>query len=124
MHVILGGRYQGKRAYAYRLYGSFKSVCDLEHDNAIMPGLVVNVHLCVKRLLDVNADITGFFTERLEQLRECVIICEEIGSGVVPVEKSARLWRDETGRIYQLLAGEADIVDRVFAGLSMRLKGD
>ena len=32
-------------------------------------------------------------------------------------------WADETGKIYQFLANEAEIVDRVFAGLAIRLKG-
>ena len=44
MHVILGGKYQGKRAYAEKLYGKFSDVSDLEHSDTIIPGLVVNVH--------------------------------------------------------------------------------
>ena len=117
MHVILGGRYQGKRAFAERLYGEFGVVSDLEADSVIMPGLVVNVHLGVKRGLG-----SEFFASRLEVLRECVILCEEIGGGIVPLEREAREWRDETGKVYQFLAGEAERVDRVFAGLGLRLK--
>ena len=116
MHVILGGRCQGKRAYAERLYSHFPAVSNLEHDNSLSPGLVVNVHLGIRRLL---LD----FAERLSVLRQCVILCEEIGGGIVPVDAFGRLWRDETGRVYQYLASEADIVDRVFAGLVLRLKG-
>ena len=117
MHVILGGRFQGKRAYAERLYGEFPAVSDLEHEDTISPGLVVNVHLGVKRGLGRE-----FFAQRLCVLRHCVILCTEICGGIVPVDESERRWREETGKVYQLLAREAEIVDRVFAGLALRLK--
>ena len=123
MHVILGGRYQGKRAYAEKLYTNFPAVSDLEHDSKIFPGLVVNVHLGVRRLIADGQDVRAFFESRLTVLRQCVIICEEIGGGIVPVDAFGRLWRDETGRLYQFLAAEAETVDRVFAGLALRLKG-
>ena len=32
MHLILGGRYMGKRAYAESLYGPFAALCDLSRD--------------------------------------------------------------------------------------------
>ena len=51
-----------------------------------------------------------------------VIICDEIGAGVVPLDKFERRWRDETGLLYQALVREADRVDRVWAGLALRLK--
>lgn len=118
MHVILGGKYQGKLAYAEKLYGKFGEVSDLEHSDAIIPGLIVNVHLGVKRGLKLD-----YFVERISVLRKCVILCTEICGGVVPVDENLRRWRDETGRVYQYLAGEAEIVDRIFAGLPLRLKG-
>ena len=123
MHVILGGRFQGKRAYAQKLYTHFPAVSDLEDSNSLTPGLVVNVHLGVRRLLVQGENVCGFFAENLPILRQCVILCEEIGGGIVPVDAFGRLWRDETGKVYQFLAAEAEIVDRVFAGLALRLKG-
>lgn len=121
--MILGGRFQGKRAYAERLYSHFPAVSDFEESNSLAPGLVVNVHLGIRRLLTEGADVSSFFTENLQVLRQCIILCTEIGGGIVPVDAFARKWRDETGRVYQYLAAEAEIVDRVFAGLVLRLKG-
>ena len=123
MHLILGGKYQGKLDYAKKLYGSFPAVCDLEHDSIITSGLILNVHLGVRRLLAENKYAYEFFTSNLEVLRPSVIICDEICGGVVPSDAFERFWRDETGKIYQLLAHEAEIVDRIFAGLALRLKG-
>lgn len=123
MHVILGGRFQGKHAYAQKLYPHFPAVSDLARSNTLAPGLVVNVHLGVRRLLVEGEDVSSFFAENLSLLRQCVILCEEIGGGIIPVDAFDRQWRDETGRVYQYLAAEADTVDRVFAGLALRLKG-
>ncbi len=125
MHLILGGRYQGKRSYAEKLYGPFPTVYNLETEspeNITSPGLVLNLHLGVRTLLTVGISPCEFVMSRIEVLRGCVIVGDEISGGVVPVEEFGRLWRDETGRVYQLLAREADIVDRVFAGLALRLK--
>ena len=115
----------GKQDYAYKLYGSFERVYDLacEHPEAITsPGLIVNLHMGVKDLLVREIDVLEFFRERINILRACVIIGDEISGGVVPVDKFEREWRDVTGKLYQYLAEEAEIVDRIFAGLPLRLK--
>ncbi|MBQ6972871.1 MAG: bifunctional adenosylcobinamide kinase/adenosylcobinamide-phosphate guanylyltransferase [Synergistaceae bacterium] len=116
----------GKRDYAVRLYGAFPAVYDLEHDSPdIMagPGLVLNLHAGVKSLMTRGIDPAGYFAGMIGTLRECVITCDEISGGIIPADGFARKWRDETGRLCQYLAGKADIVDRVFAGLALRLKG-
>ena len=126
MHLILGGKYQGKRAYAESLYPNIRIVYNLAEDNPrniIAPGLITNLHLGVRQLLNENVSPCEFFMSRLDVLRECVIVGDEICGGVVPVNRFERMWRDETGKVYQLLAHEAEIVDRVFAGLALRLKG-
>ncbi len=116
----------GKRDYATRLYGSFEAVCDMNNDSPdSMAGfcLVANIHEGAKSLLMRGINPVQFFSERIGALRRCVITGDEICGGIVPVDAFGRKWRDETGRLYQYLANEADIVDRVFAGLAMRLKG-
>ena len=126
MHLILGGRYQGKLSYANKLYTNFPANYDLEHehpDSIKAPALITNMHLGVRRLLTENISPCEFFMSRLEILKKSVIIGEEICGGIVPVDEFSRVWRDETGKLYQLLACEADIVDRIFAGLALRLKG-
>ena len=93
-----------------------------EPDN-ISAGLVTNIHEGAKSLLTRGIEPLRFFAERMNILRECVITGDEICGGVVPADSFMRKWRDETGKLYQYLAGEAEIVDRIFAGLAIRLKG-
>ena len=114
----------GKRDYALKIYGGFDSVQDLsENVDDIKPGLLTNIHGGAKSLLIRGINPTKFFANRINILRECVIIGDEICGGVVPVDSFMRKWRDETGKLYQYLAGESEIVDRIFAGLALRLKG-
>ena len=122
--MIIGGRYMGKRNYAMKLYGSFENFVDLEEflPDEFHDGLITNVHAGVKTLLQKKIDPLGFFAERIESLRHCVITGDEISGGVIPVDQFERSWRSETGKLYQYLASEADIVDRIFAGLPLRLK--
>ena len=78
-----------------------------------------NVHLGVRIMLERGLDAFTLF-EILKNFK--VVICDEIGAGVVPMDRFERQWRDEAGLLYQALSREAVIVDRVWAGLAMRLK--
>ena len=51
-----------------------------------------------------------------------VVITEEQGCGIVPVEKELRLLRDAVGHAQIALAEEADEVIRIFCGLPQRIK--
>lgn len=52
-----------------------------------------------------------------------VVICNEVGSGVVPLAEQERAWREAVGRLCCRLAAEADTVVRLVCGLPMVLKG-
>ncbi len=114
----------GKRDYALKVYGAFEDEYDLSRDiDGIKPGLLTNIHEGAKILVTRGINPTEFFADRINILRDCVITGDEICGGVVPADGFKRKWRDETGKLYQYLANEAEIVDRVFAGLALRLKG-
>lgn len=51
-----------------------------------------------------------------------IILYTEVGSGLVPVDETERLYREVSGRLSILLAEQADEVYRVVAGLAKRLK--
>jgi hypothetical protein len=132
MHLILGGKYMGKLEYARQLRGGDAIVCDLK-DLGLDPdlklekmfdaGIVANLQDGVRAMLERGLDARAFFAENILRLEDKVLIGDEIGSGVVPLDPFERRWRDETGFIYQLLARRAKIVDRVWAGLPARIKG-
>ena len=76
-----------------------------------------------------EADIPCWHTERdgfLASLRattsEVIIVSNEVGTSLVPENAAARLFRDEQGRLNQLVAAACDAVFLVTAGLPLRLK--
>ncbi len=75
------------------------------------------------------ADSAGWRRECEELLRalracprEVILVSNEVGTGIVPENASARLFRDEQGWINQAVAAECDAVFLVAAGLPLRLK--
>jgi adenosylcobinamide kinase/adenosylcobinamide-phosphate guanylyltransferase len=52
-----------------------------------------------------------------------IVVSDEVGSGIVPMHAGARAYRDLVGIAHQRLAGQADEVHLLVAGLPIRLKG-
>jgi len=122
----MGGKYMGKLAYAKALYGEDVQVCDLtvEEPEAIFAARVAaNLQDGVRSLLKRGDRPLDFFEANLSRINDKILIGDEIGSGIVPAEPFERLWRDETGFLYQFLATKARLVERVWAGIPCRIKG-
>ena len=52
-----------------------------------------------------------------------VIVSNEIGLGIVPVDEEQRRWREETGRAHCRIAKRCGEVYRLTAGISEKIKG-
>lgn len=74
-----------------------------------------------------DADVAAEADRLLQALQACahpvIVVSNEVGWGIVPDNALARDFRDEQGRLNQRLAGAADLVCGVMAGLPMVLKG-
>ncbi|MDR0446398.1 MAG: bifunctional adenosylcobinamide kinase/adenosylcobinamide-phosphate guanylyltransferase [Oscillospiraceae bacterium] len=53
---------------------------------------------------------------------KAAVICEEVGSGVVPIDRREREAREAMGRLTAELAARAQSVVRVVAGIPVTLK--
>ena len=58
----------------------------------------------------------------VEKYPDCVIISDEIGNGIVPIDTFEREYRERTGRILVELASLADEVVRVICGIGQKIK--
>ena len=126
MHFIIGGKYMGKLAYAKTLYGESASVCDLadeEPESMFTARVITNLQDGARTILKRGERPLDFFEAASSRMNDKILIGDEIGSGIVPLDPFERLWRDETGFLYQFLAARAELVDRVWAGIPCRLKG-
>ncbi|MCD6323020.1 MAG: bifunctional adenosylcobinamide kinase/adenosylcobinamide-phosphate guanylyltransferase [Clostridiales bacterium] len=126
MHLILGGRRQGKLDYALGLSKTESVIANLgacDFDEILKADIICNLHEGVRRLLEEDIDPVEKFNQSLDLLSNKILIGDEIGSGIVPADSFERRWRDETGRVYVLLSENSDCVERVWAGCARKLKG-
>ena len=98
-----------------------------ENARADRPVLVDCLTLWVTNLMlgehDIDAAFEGL-AKALPGLRGPVVfVSNEVGLGIVPDNGMARAFRDHAGRLHQSIAGLADEVYFVAAGLPLKMKG-
>jgi adenosylcobinamide kinase/adenosylcobinamide-phosphate guanylyltransferase len=89
--------------------------------------LVDCLTLWLSNLMFKNRNIDAE-TQRLEAALDArhapvVLVSNEVGSGIVPDNAEARRFRDLQGRLNQRMAGRADSVVLLVAGLPLFVKG-
>ena len=116
MILIVGGRAAGKRALAASLgYSEEQMTCDPEQSEPVF--------------LDAQEAARGLDKEGLAALADAlaqreVVICTEVGAGVVPIDPEERAFRESAGRLAVALADRATCVVRVVCGIPQVLKGN
>lgn len=122
MRLIIGGKCQGKTHYMIERYGispedgindfviDGKARCFTQYESA------------VRKAIQEKKDPFQLTEELLERNPSIIILCDEVGCGVVPIQREERIWREAVGRLCCLLAERAESVERVFCGIPMRLK--
>ena len=124
MRIITGGAFQGKRAFAEKLYPGVEWTdggrCALDEIRTCRA--VYGFHEFVKRWLKQGKSWEELASLMLEENRDLILICDEIGCGLVPVDAFEREYRESTGRVMNALAVQAERVDRVVCGIGRRLK--
>ena len=126
MTLIIGGRAQGKRAYALSQTGlGAAHICDggvCPFNAAFDQPILARRHLLVRRLMQVGQDARQIILNGAAAHPDLTIICDEVGCGVVPVDAFERAWREQVGRICCALAEQSARVVRVYAGIPTILK--
>lgn len=114
MILIIGGAYSGKRAYALSLGYAEDQIANAElDDRPVLDNL--------QDLLQTNE----LSKEMLDALcSHEIVICAELGSGIVPASAQDRAWRERVGRACIELAANADGVIRVVCGIPQAVKGE
>ncbi len=114
MVLVIGGAFSGKRAY----------VQSLGYANADMADAALDSRPVLYNLQDLVAqDPAGCMALVDALLQKEVVVCNEVGSGVIPGERRERLVREQTGRLCNRLAQSATRVVRVVCGVPVVIKG-
>lgn len=84
--------------------------------------IVNHLHRYIREQLQQGTDPEKAIANFREEHPDCILICDEIGNGIVPMEAEERIYRERTGRILEQLAAQADEVVRVVCGIGQKLK--
>ena len=134
IYLIFGGAASGKKEYAKkRLQEGFSEIRAEAHNL-----LSIDERFCflegLEHWLDEqpchdDAELMQRLAEKVEDAEQhaasrlLVLLFEERGCGVVPLDRELRALRERNGKALRWLAQRADRVDRVFAGYGLCLKG-
>ena len=115
MLLIVGGEGSGKKTFAQSLGYTDNDIAD-----AVLNGRPVLYHL--EQMVFADPGCTDDLLAALADKE--VVICNEVGSGVIPADRAERIGREATGRLCVLLAQKAHCVVRMVSGIPTVIKGD
>ncbi len=129
MIFIIGGAYQGKLEYALDLFNlkedDVANCLNADKNDICTKPVIYNFHLLIKRLLEEYKESSKVKEEVnaiLAKNPNAVIISNEIGYGVVPIDKFDRQYRELTGRISCEVVKNSSEVHRVVCGIGTIIK--
>lgn len=120
MKLIIGARASGKRAYARERFGLIPRACTPEE--ALVAPAVMDFHETIKTLCARGSSVDDYLNRLFSLNPDVLILCNEVGMGIVPMDSGERFWREEVGRACCLIAARADTVVRMVCGLPQVLK--
>lgn len=126
MILVIGGAYQGKEEYVKKNFPEGYAV-EKEYHLKIREQMKAGLEPLeeAKKLLRGAAEGGSKRTEAAgfsDTGEDLVIICDEVGCGLVPADAFERAWREQVGRVCCYFAKEAQQVIRVVCGMGGRIK--
>lgn len=152
MQIITGGFSQGKLNYAINSCTQNESIlvldetnykscfnndlseadaesifrfCGNNKDKRKKKVIINHLNRIIKEMKD-REKVLGFVEEVQNTCEagdaELIVISDELGCGIVPIDKNDREYRENNGRVMCLLAAKADSVVRLVCGIAVRIK--
>lgn len=107
MILIIGGAYQGKHRYASEHYPD---------------RTIYYVQGLIKEAREKQIDPVLYIEKIAKKEPEAVFMLDDVGCGIVPIDKKDREYRETAGRIGCNLAAQAQSVIRVCCGIGQVIK--
>lgn len=113
--LLIGGAFQGKLK-RFRELG-FEKTTITERDAA-----VYKLNEAIEKLLREGSDPEQWVEENILCKESFLVACDEVGCGIVPMDRFQREYREAVGRACCRIARKADVVERVYASLPMVIR--
>ncbi len=123
MRLIIGGSCNGKYDYLIQMGYAQEDIADSRVCNVediFAKPVIYKLHELVKRLMADKTEPVEYILSRLRD--DLVIVCDEVGSGVVPIDLLQNEYRENVGMVCQKIAAQAQVVERVYCGIPVRIK--
>lgn len=131
MELYVGGSFQGKRSYVLQKRDVKQAdimdweqwEVDADCEKALLAStarLHDHFHAWVAAALRQGKNLEQMqeIVERwLDEREDCIIISDEVGSGIVPIKPDMREYRECVGRILCTLAARAKHMERIICGI-------
>ena len=118
MRLIIGGAFQGKKEYVKEQFGirehQITDGAEADFDAIFRCVCMTQFHQWVKRGLQ-----EGWL---LKENPQVILVSNELGYGVVPIEAFDREYRELTGRLCTRIAAKSRQVIRVICGIGTVIK--
>lgn len=126
MILIVGGRCQGKKTFVKEHFGRIpEEIIDGSVESkeyVIVYPVIDHFHEVIRKILQAEESVEEYVEELLIANPKAIIITDEIGYGIVPMDAFERQCREVTGRVCCELAKRAEEVWRVTCGIGMKIK--
>ena len=128
MELYVGGISQGKLKFVLqkkRITYSNKLIsegADCTVEDMLLKPIINQFHQFIRRLINDNGNVEEFIDKLIMVNLSVIIICNEVGYGIVPTDKEDRVYREAVGRSCCKLAEHADTVERIICGMGQRIK--
>lgn len=124
MQMIIGGAFQGKSTYAKEHYPNidWKNGGELDRELLFQAKGVLNFEEFLRKELKEGNDADDLAEELFRKNPEVILVCQEVGYGVVPMDKFDRIYREKVGRVCTELAKKSNKVVRVICGIGTVIK--
>lgn len=123
MELIIGGAFQGKTAYVKNMYPELQILDgqNADEESILSAACINSFHLFIRKCLQEDKD-PGQITAKLSaENPKVILICDEVGYGVVPIDSFERKYREQVGRVMTELTKRAEKVTRVVCGIGTEI---
>ena len=134
MIFVIGGYSQGKLDYVKKRFMSEKIniidaaelIIDAKSEyfeiSSAQRVIINNINIAIADIIKNGKSPEDAIKKMINDYPDAVILSDEVGNGIVPIDKSERLIREKIGRVQCLLAEEAEEVIRVICGIGQKIK--
>jgi adenosylcobinamide kinase/adenosylcobinamide-phosphate guanylyltransferase len=124
MEMIIGGAFQGKSTYAKRNYPNinWREGDSLTFEELLHAEGVLGFDKYIYKELKDGRELSTLAKSLITENPDIILVSNEVGYGVVPIDAFDRAYREMVGRICTELAAYSKKVTRIICGIGTVIK--